>query len=75
LIICYHFFGGACFSIYSIIHKEYVAWETWLHYTGIEKVWWQSKQANGRGGAVGWSQPARSITSGIKQSEEGDLRK
>lgn len=44
-----------------------------MYYTGIEKAWSQSKQANERGGAVGWSQPARSIGSGITQREEGDL--
>jgi len=53
---------------------EYVAWETWIHYRGIQKAWWHSKQANGRG-AVGRSQSARNIGSGIKQWEEGDIGK
>jgi len=44
-------------------------------YRGTEKDWWQSQQANGRGGTVGWSQPARSKGSGIKQWEEGGIRK
>jgi hypothetical protein len=46
-----------------------------LYYRGTEKAWWQSKQAIGRGDVVGWSQPAKNIRSGIKQWEEGDIRK
>ena len=46
-----------------------------MHYRGTEKAWWHSKQANGRGGAVGWLQSARSIGSAIKQWEEGDIGK
>jgi hypothetical protein len=70
-----YIFGKACCPIFSIIPIDYVAWETWVYCRGIEKAWWQSKEANGRGGAVEWSQPARSIESGTKQWEEGDITK
>ena len=58
-----------------MIQMEYVAWETWMDYRGTEKAWWHSKQPDGSGGDVGWSQSARSIGSGTKQWEEGDIGK